>query len=135
MNRIADQIELIEKYVEELNSFLPSSFAEYQDLVTKAACERYIERLVESTTDLAFIFVKAQKWKFPQDDFDVFTILHEKKLISKGLSDNLKAAKGMRNIIAHQYATIDDEVVFEALSHHLIVDVKKLVSAIVSYKR
>lgn len=42
----------------------------------------------------------------------------------------LKNAKGMRNIISHQYGKIDDEVVFEAITEELCRDIKKFVSVV-----
>jgi len=38
------------------------------------------------------------------------------KIISAELAQKLKDAKGMRNIISHQYGTINDEIIFEAIT-------------------
>jgi uncharacterized protein YutE (UPF0331/DUF86 family) len=35
--------------------------------------------------------------------------------IDKRLSSKLKEAKGMRNIIAHEYGNIDDKIVFKSM--------------------
>ena len=40
-------------------------------------------------------------------------------VISKDLAAKLKDAKGMRNIIAHRYGNIDDEIVFESITKEL----------------
>lgn len=49
--------------------------------------------------------------------------LAESELISRGLSTKLKEAKGMRNIISHQYGSVDDEIVFESITSELSKDV------------
>ena len=99
-------------------------------MVKKAACERYVEKIVEAVTDLAFLVIKEKKLRLPEDDIDAFNILLENKIIDKGLSSKLKNAKGMRNIISHQYGKIDDEIVFEAIKGELDRDIKEFIEQI-----
>jgi uncharacterized protein YutE (UPF0331/DUF86 family) len=68
--------------------------------------------------------------KIPEDDLDAFNILLDNKVINSDLAKKMKQAKGMRNILAHQYGKVDDEVVFEAVSKQLVKDVKKFVDAV-----
>ncbi len=124
MKRIADKLLEIRGYVEELEDIVPESLDQYKsDLRAKAACERYVEKIMEAATDLAFLFIKAKKFRMPEDDAEAFTILLENKVIDDGLAEKLRQAKGMKNIIAHQYGKIDDEIVFEAVTEHLGRDV------------
>ena len=44
-------------------------------------------------------------------------------IISERLGEKLKDAKRMRNILAHEYGAVDDEVVFQAISEELSDDV------------
>jgi uncharacterized protein YutE (UPF0331/DUF86 family) len=50
-----------------------------------------------------------------------------KKIISKELSIKLKNAKGMRNIVAHKYGTVDDRIVFEAITEELLKDANEFI--------
>ena len=50
-------------------------------------------------------------------------ILEGENIINKDLAKRLKEARGMRNIIAHQYGKINDEIVFESITSELIKDV------------
>ena len=128
MSRITDKIEEISEFLEELKSIMPSSFEEYRSSIEKkAACERYVEKIVEAATDLAFLIIKNKKLRIPEDDIDAFNILLENKIIDGDLSTKLKNAKGMKNIISHQYGKIDDEIVFEAITEELEKDVRKFV--------
>ena len=62
--RIKDKIKEIEEYLEELKSILPIDFKEYsKDYKTKAACERYFEKIIEAVVDLSFLIIK-EKRKF-----------------------------------------------------------------------
>jgi uncharacterized protein YutE (UPF0331/DUF86 family) len=60
----------------------------------------------------------------------VFDILKDNEIISKGLCEKLKDAKGMRNILSHQYGSVDDGVVFHALTEELEKDVEEFVKKI-----
>lgn len=131
MTRIDDKINEINQFLEELQGLIPSSFEEYKSSIEKkAACERYVEKIVEAATDLAFLVIKSKKFRIPEDDFDAFNILLENKIINNDLTSKLKNAKGMRNIISHQYGKIDDEIVFEAISEALEKDVKEFIGRV-----
>ena len=131
MSRGEDKINEIETYLGELESLLPLDFEEYKrDFKTKAACERYFEKIIESVIDLAFIFIKERNFKIPEEDKQAFDILKEEKIISEKLAEKLKDAKGMRNVIAHEYGKIDDELVFEAITEQLEKDVREFINSL-----
>jgi len=126
MTRITDKIKEISEYLEELKEIAPATLEEYRaSIEKKAACERYVEKIVEAVTDLAFLVIKIKKLKIPEDDSGAFTILYENKVIDEKLATKLKNAKGMKNILAHQYGKVDDEIVFEAVTKELEKDAKK----------
>lgn len=98
----------------ELSGIGPGNFEEYrEDYKTKAACERYFERIIEGVVDLAFLVIKEQNLKIPEDDKSAFDVLKNESIISEDLCNKLKDAKGMRNILAHEYGSVDDELVFK----------------------
>ena len=131
MTRIEDKINEINGFLEELKGIIPSNFEEYKSSIEKkAACERYVEKIVEAVTDLAFLIIKIKKFEIPEDDTDAFNILLENKLIDNGLAKKLKDAKRMKNIISHQYGKIDDEIVFESISEELEKDVRAFIGKV-----
>lgn len=124
--RIKDKIKEIETYLTELLSIIPKDFQDYiADLKTKAACERYSEKIIGAVVDLAFLIIKEKGLKVPEEDKEAFDILAEEKIISEDLATKLKDAKGMRNIISHQYGNIDDEIIFESITKELERDVRE----------
>jgi len=126
MKRSDDKIEEIEKYLEELESVLPNSLDNYiKDFKIRAVCERYFEKIVEAAVDLAFIVIKEKNMEMPDEDKKSFAILSEAEIISEEISEKMQDAKGMRNIIAHEYGEINDELVFYAVTEELIDDVRK----------
>ncbi len=130
MNRIKDKTSEIEQFLSELDSIAPATFDEYRSSIEKrAACERYLEKIIEAATDLAFLVIKQKRLKIPEDDIDAFNILLDNNIISMDLSKKLKTAKGMRNIIAHQYGKIDDRIVFESITKEIGNDIAEFIRA------
>lgn len=132
--RIEEKISEIERYLEELYSYftpLNPDLEDYKkDYKTKAICERYTEKIIEAVEDLAFLIINYRKLKYPEYDKEVFDILEENKVISDNLAKKFKDAKGMRNVIAHQYGKIDDEVIFNSVSEELENDTREFIKSI-----
>lgn len=130
-DRINDKIDEIEKFLEELESILPLSLKEYeQNFKVKAIGERYFEKIVEAIVDLAFLLIKEKNLQTPEYEKQAFDILRDEKVISEDLATRLKDAKGMRNIISHQYGKLNDELVFCSLTEELIPDVQDFINLI-----
>lgn len=131
MKRVKEKIVEIEKFLDELAEIVPSKFEDYKsNKVVKAACERYIEKIVEGITDVAFLIIKYKKFKIPEDDIDAFEILKDNNIISLELTKKLKHAKGMRNIIVHEYGKIDEKIIFEAINKELPMHIQKFLREI-----
>jgi len=130
-NRRGDKIVEIEEYLDKLGKFVPGSLDEYvSDEKTKAACERYFEKVVEAVVDLAFFIIKEKGLRSPESSRESFEILAENRLISKELALSLGNAKSMRNWLAHQYGKVDDGKVFDAIRNEIVGDVEKLMEAV-----
>ena len=123
-----EKISEIEGYVSELEGMMPESFEGYKsDLKTKAACERYFEKIVEAIIDLAFMIIKERNLRIPEEEKKSFDILAEEGMISAELAKKLKDAKGMRNILSHEYGKIDDEIVFTSITEDIESDAKEFI--------
>ncbi len=128
--KINDKIEEIEEYLSDLNEIRPDSFEDYENSKEeRAACEHYFEKIVEAVEDLAFLVVKDRKIKV-DDENKIFDIIADNGVIKGELALKLKDAKGMRNIIAHEYGEVDDEVVFEAIQNEIEMDVREFLENI-----
>ena len=131
MSKIKDKINDIYINLEEISKIVPSEFNKYKlNKVVKAACERYFEIVVEAVTDVAFMVIVKRRLRVPEDDIDAFRILLENKIINEELYKKLKQAKGMRNILAHQYGTVNDGIVFEAIKEELGKEVREFIDCI-----
>lgn len=129
--RTRDKVDEIKKYLEELDTIIPESLDEYaHDFKSKAACERYAERIIEAIIDLALLVIKDKSLRLPETDLQAFDILSESGIVTPELAAHLQDAKRMRNILAHEYGEIDDEIVFHALRDELARDAKDFLKSV-----
>ncbi|MFH1199801.1 MAG: DUF86 domain-containing protein [Candidatus Micrarchaeota archaeon] len=128
--RIIDKAAELERFADELAGIAPDSYRSYShDLKAKAACERYFEKIVEACVDLAFLAIKDRGLKLPEDDKQAFSVLADAGHIDASLAARLMEAKGMRNVIAHEYGSVDDELVFTAVTEEIERDARAFVKA------
>ena len=124
--RIRDKIKQFEEFKDYLYDIFPLEFEEYEkDLTIKAACERYIEKIIEGCVDISFLIAKEKSLELPEEEDSIFQILAKNKIISNELSERLRSAKGMRNVLAHQYGEIDDIKVFYSIQEELKKDIEE----------
>ncbi len=130
-NRFNERIIELEEFLEELEDSIPEDFEEYKtDYKLRAIGERYFEKIIKAVIDLSFMVVKIKKFKQPEQEKEVFDILVRNKIITPALSKKLQDAKGMRNIIAHEYGRIDNELVFHSIAEELIPDVHEFINSV-----
>ena len=130
--RLDEKIELIERYLDEIESVLPVSLEEYKaDFKIQAIFERYFERIIETVIDVSFYVVKLKGFRIPENEKNVFDVLNDEEIIDDVLRVRLKEAKGMRNIIAHQYGDLDIEMVYDSIVNELLVDARKFVGLVI----
>lgn len=128
MKRSDEKIEEIEEFLQQLEESTPANFEEYKsDFKARAICERLFEKIVEALVDLTYLIIKEKKFQAPENDEHAFEILSKNKIISDELAKKFSDAKGMRNIIAHEYGKVNDELVYEAVSNEIVKDTEEFI--------
>ena len=129
--RIDEKIEEIEKYLEQIYSWLPEEFEEYMaDTKSRAACEKNFEVISEYILDIAIYFIRLKKFRIPNDDESTFKILAEESIISNILCKKMIAMRGMRNFIAHRYGEVDNLKVFDSFQEEFRDDTEEFLNSI-----
>ena len=127
--RISEKAAEIRRYLRELAAIRPQSLDEYlSDLKAKAACERYMEKITEAAADLALLVIRERSLRLPENDKESFDVLAQAGIIPQELAHQLKEAKGMRNVIAHQYGR--DTLLFRAVAEELPHDIRQFLQAV-----
>lgn len=112
--RILARIDHLEGYLRELREIIPGDFAAYQKVEKRRACERLLQISVEAVIDVCHLLVVGLRLGIPSEEDDLFEKLEMAGVISAQIKETLKEMKGFRNILVHEYARIDDEIVYRA---------------------
>ena len=118
-DRVLGKLDELDGYIGELRAIAPGSFEEFLRVEKKRACERLLQISVEAVIDVCHRLVAGLRLGVPADEADLFDTLARSGVISVGLGGTLKDMKGFRNILVHEYAEIDDAVVYKAIRDRL----------------
>lgn len=77
------------------------------DPVIAAAVERLLGRLVDLAVDVNTHVVSARLGRAPAEYRESFDLAVEAGLFDTALAEDLKPSVGMRNVIVHEYVTLD----------------------------
>ncbi|MBF0217673.1 MAG: DUF86 domain-containing protein [Candidatus Omnitrophica bacterium] len=127
--RALSKIDELDGYLGEIEEIMPLSLVEYKRTEKKRSCERLIQLSIECLMDVCRIFVSGLRLGLPNDATDVFDKLKDKGILTGEMNILLKEMRGFRNILVHEYASVDDELVYEVLAKR-IEDIRKFKSEI-----
>lgn len=81
--------------------------------------ERYLHLAAEAAIDLANHWLADRGLRTPDTNRDTFSVLEEAGEITGDLADRMRGWAGFRNVLVHQYATIDHGVSYRAIRDEL----------------
>ena len=110
--RIMSKVAELDSFLGELKQVSPATFDQYQAVEKKRSCERLLQLCIECIIDVCKMLVSGLKLGLPSDENDLFNKLHAKRIISKEMAKTLREMRGFRNILIHEYAAVDDELVY-----------------------
>lgn len=129
---VENKITLARKYLDILEEYKKYSRIEIEnDLNIRGALERYLYLATQAAIDTCDAFIALKDFRKPTSIREGFEILGEKKIISTNLQEKMVKMAGFRNIIAHGYAKIDYDKVYDIVQNKLgdinefILEIKK----------
>lgn len=131
-NRIYSKIDELDQYLHELQLVTPKDFKEFQRIEIKRSCERLIQLSIECIIDICKIFVSNLKLGLPSEENDLFEKMVRERIITEEMALILREMKGFRNILIHEYAVVDDEIVYSVVKNR-IGDFKKFKKQIIDW--
>lgn len=127
--RIKAKLIELDRLLLELAQICPSDWTAYaSEIKTRAACERYFEKIMENISSTAKLVAREERLTIVGDERELFDALAKNNAITAALALRLKQAKGMRNILAHEYGQIDDKLVFHAITKQIERDARDWVN-------
>lgn len=119
--RIITRIDELEGYLKELKSIIPKNYDEYFSSIEKRrACERLLQISVECVVDICGLLVSGLRLGLPAEESDIFEKLFLNNIISAEMKDTIKSMKGFRNVIVHDYAKLENALIYEIATTRLI---------------
>ena len=113
---IRRKLSRLNMYLEKLEPISNRKFEEYvSDSYLKYTAERLIQLIIECASDVNNHVVVKMKKRPPEDYSISFVRAAEIGLISADLAERIKRSGGMRNILVHEYADIDDDKVYNVI--------------------
>lgn len=127
------KIGQIDTYLKQLGNFSKISLIQYEtNWKTQRIVERTLHILIEVCIDIANHIISDREMRLPTGYADTFVVLMENKVINKKLCENLEKMAKFRNIVVHQYETLDPTIVVSILQRNL-GDFEKYKKAIIKY--
>ena len=90
-----------------------------ENKLIRRTVERTLHLAVEVCLDIGQHIIVREGFRMPDDNKDVFVVLTEEELVVPELLPNLINMAKFRNLIVHDYARIDNAVVFGILKRRL----------------
>lgn len=130
--RILAKVDELEMYLRELEGIAPRDFREYQRVEKRRACERLLQLAIEAMIGVCHLLVSGLRLGLPAEEEDLFGKLTAAGILSTQMEDTLREMKGFRNILVHEYAKVDDRLVYEATKTRR-EDFRRFTSEVVAY--
>jgi uncharacterized protein YutE (UPF0331/DUF86 family) len=83
---------------------------------------------IEGCIDVAHHICSSESWSAPDTNADAIRLLGKHAVVSPDLARRVAQAVGFRNVLVHQYAEVDDQIVVDALGE--LSDLRLFVSQV-----
>jgi uncharacterized protein YutE (UPF0331/DUF86 family) len=111
---------MLAEHVSDLNALRKIEFDEYKDnKILRGYVERTLQVCVQICLDIGAHLIAEFGFRHPQDNKDIFVVLHEQGIVPTEFLPVLMNMAGFRNIIVHDYVRVDNRSVYGVLKHHL----------------
>ena len=130
---IESKLRFLREYLEDLKEYETVSLSDYQ---TNKKDQRFVERTLhlacECCLDIATHLISRLGLREPKDNKDLFAVLYENRIITEPNHRAMVKMSKFRNIVVHDYARIDPEIVIGILKKNLS-DFKQFAKEILQY--
>ncbi len=87
-------------------------------MLTKRFVERTLHLAIESCLDIGSHIISDERLGTTNNNVDIMKILADNDIIEKNVDTYIKMAK-FRNVIVHDYASLDPEIIHQILTNNL----------------
>lgn len=117
---VSRKLQKLKQYLTELETMRDITLEEYlQDFRHQRVVERLIQLIVDLAVDINTHAVVDAGNPPPADAFSSFLEVAKLGLISRSLAVKLAPSTSERNVIVHEYETIDNSIVYASIDEAL----------------
>lgn len=129
-NVIVTRIEQIDKHLEKVSFYKNFSYENFlEDTNAQDIVEYNLFQIVNHLINIVQHTVVEEDYGLPQSAYEASQILCEKRILDEDDLEILKKMIGFRNIVGHDYISINKEVVYFILTKGL-EDIRSILSKI-----
>lgn len=122
---LSHRLALLGEYIADLEAEKDISLKEFQgNKKLRRYTERTLHLAVESCLDIASHIISDEKLREPADNKDFFAVLGEAGYLPEDLTAKLMKMAQFRNVIVHDYARLDPEILWNILQRN-VMDLKR----------
>ena len=130
---VESKLRFLKEYLVDLQEYESISMEKYR---THKKDQRFVERTLhlacECCLDISAHIVSRKGFREPRDNKDLFSILFENRIIAENVCGAMVKMAKFRNIVVHDYARIDPEIVVGIL-RKLLDDFKRFAKEIIGF--
>ena len=116
---VQNRLLKLEEYIKDLEEYQNIKSTKYkEDKLLKRFLERTLHLAIEACLDIGNHIISDERLGLVDNNADVIRVLAENDIIKAKEENYIKMAK-FRNIIVHDYATLDDEIMIKVLKENL----------------
>lgn len=118
---IFERVQRLHSYINELRDLQDEvSFEVYQqDKFKRKFIERTLHTALEACLDIGNRLISVAGLRQPEDNRDVFVVLTEASILPPEKLEVFQRMAGFRNILVHEYTTLDDAAVYDVFQRRL----------------
>jgi uncharacterized protein YutE (UPF0331/DUF86 family) len=116
-NVITSRIEQIERHSYKISPYKTLSYEEFvQDPIAQDVVEYNIFQITNHVIDIIQHIVVDEDYGLPQSSYEAAQILLEKGILEENNLQLLKKMIGFRNVVGHDYISINKQIVYSILT-------------------
>lgn len=108
------QLELLIKQAEKYQKMIDRKRFLTDEMARDAIC-RVLQQTIEAILTIGEMVITQNNFTKPETNEDIFEILAISKVISNKLSSELRGVGGFRNILVHNYISLDLNLAYDYL--------------------
>lgn len=120
INKINSRLEKLREFVDILGTLKRITEKDLtEDVNKRAKAERFLQLAVEACVDIAELIIVEQRLPAPIDSAEAIEILGQEKIIDHAFAKDFAKSVGLRNILVHDYISVDYEIVAGIINNQL----------------